>query len=814
MDLTSIWNWLLGLKSTSTGEAVSRHVEFRSLPSGIGSVAVIALVALAIFGIWYLYKREGRNLTLGTRLFLGGLRLAILAGVLMMLLEMVVVTTHRETVPTNLLVLADTSQSMDLKDQYANESQAAATARALGILGENGVPDLALLRKTPRLELASKAFDKVKEPLSQGRVLHLYSFNSQLTSLMPDGLTDKISADGPLTGIGTALSSSLAAHKGQPLSGVLLLTDGRSNVGEDPQIVAQQAAALGIPIVSLAVGTEELPRNAHLADLVVSPVVFLRDPTDINVMVESTGLKDSPVSVILEQRQGEGDWTEVGRQVVTLGDASVRQSVPFQFAAENVGQLDFRARVADVGPEFDESDNATTKSIKVIRQRIRVLMICGYPANEVQFLRNALNRDAGIEFASWLQTAGEGYEQQGSRPLRRLPATQEELNHYDVLLLFDPDMNKLGSNWSEMITKFVGEAGGGLIYIAGELHSQEAFSAEASAEGGPYSWVRILPVMRDRTLYQSSADVRLSSQKTYLFELTPEGSTDPIFQFVADGEKNRNVITSLPGMYWHFPVTRAKQGATVLVRHGDPRMRNNFGRHVLMAMQWYGPGRSVFMGFDSTFRWRYLDEDYFDGFWARIMDRVGRSKALGGRYPFTLATDKSVYRVGDRVKVRAEFIAGASDMTSVGDLRGEIDFGGDAPMPLALESASDGSGILEGNFIATQAGAYSLRVLPAAITDAEQLIRPATLSFRVEPSRKELDQPTLNLALLESLAKSTQGKVVSLANVDSLPEAFKVHEQELTHEDPEEVWDAPLLYGGIFLMLVVEWVGRKLQRMA
>ena len=94
-------------------------------------------------------------------------------------------------------------------------------------------------------------------------------------------------------------------------------------------------------------------------------------------------------------------------------------------------------------------------------------------------------------------------------------------------------------------------------------------------------------------------------------------------------------------MYWSFPVTRARPGATVLARHGDPRMQNQYGRHVLLASQLYGPGRTVFIGFDSTYRWRYLAEDYFDGFWARLVDRVGRNKALGGRFPFQVHLGKT-----------------------------------------------------------------------------------------------------------------------------------------------------------------------------
>jgi hypothetical protein len=34
------------------------------------------------------------------------------------------------------------------------------------------------------------------------------------------------------------------------------------------------------------------------------------------------------------------------------------------------------------------------------------------------------------------------------------------LNQYDVLLLVDPDMRQLGPTWPEMMTRFVGDAGG------------------------------------------------------------------------------------------------------------------------------------------------------------------------------------------------------------------------------------------------------------------------------------------------------------------------------------------------------------------
>src|SRR5262249_31745041 len=147
-------------------------------------------------------------------------------------------------------------------------------------------------------------------------------------------------------------------------------------------------------------------------------------------------------------------------------------------------------------------------------------------------------------------------------------------------------------------------------------------AATGSPEGAGMdaSWLRTLPVVVEPGLYQSTAEVLLSSREPYNLELSPEGFADSVFAFSADPTRNREILTSLPGMYWHFAVSRAKPGATILARHGDPRMTNNFGRHVLMAMQRYGPGQTLFIGFDSTFRWRYLNEEYFDGFWARVVD--------------------------------------------------------------------------------------------------------------------------------------------------------------------------------------------------
>jgi hypothetical protein len=265
-------------------------------------------------------------------------------------------------------------------------------------------------------------------------------------------------------------------------------------------------------------------------------------------------------------------------------------------------------------------------------------------------------------------------------------------------------------------------------------------------------------------------------------------------------------------MYWSFPVTRARPGATVLARHGDPRMQNQYGRHVLLASQLYGPGRTVFIGFDSTYRWRYLSEDYFDGFWARLVDRVGRNKALGGRFPFQVELGKSAYRVGDQIVVGVRYTEAAAVAEASG-LAAELEVDGQPPEPLHFERAPDDPALLTASFSAERAGGYTLRITPATGVDAGASTRVSTTTFRVEPPRREVDEPSQNRALLADLARATGGRVLDVAELEKLDEAIPMREVARTLENRDELWDAPILFTIVVFGLTAEWILRKLFRM-
>jgi hypothetical protein len=805
--------WLFNVDAAPWTEGGSIRFEWMNLPRNDWALLLLVGVVVAAGGILWLYRREGRTLPAKVRVGLGALRMMAVLGVLAMLLEPALVFVKREMIPSRLLILVDDSESMELKDAYADKGQGQKIVETMKLAS------LEELRSQTRLSLAERALSQNLKGVFESngeRIVARHDFSGQLMDVKADGTTTKAGGTRPgggvdrtTTGIGTSLKQLLAAYRGQPIAGVLVITDGQSNTGESVKKAAEAAAAEGVPLVSLAVGTPEGPRNAKLSKIDVSPVVFVRDQNQLHILIESRGLSGQPAVVVVEKQADGTDWEEMGRKSIVLEESGTLQTVTFDFKEDRPTKLALRARIEDLGPELTTADNMQLSEVRVIRQKIKVLFVAGHPFPEFEFIRNMLLRDNALSAATWLQTASKDYDQPGTPPIKRLPVSAEELNDFDCIIMYDPDPTLWPENFPQLVTDFVGKAGGGLIYVAGERYTKDYFERPDDPNA---VFLSTLPVVAEPGLFRTDVTAKLSSKNAWKLEVTPEGHADPVMQFAAKPEENDRLLSALPGMYWHYPVTRAKAGATVLARHADPRMKNEYGNHVLLATQLVGPGRTFFVGFDSTYRWRYLDEQTFDGFWARMVDRAGRSKQLGGRYPYSLAVDRTSYRPGAQVTLTARFENIADKDAGLEAMHGEVEGPDAAPMPITLVPRKGDPATFEATFTVSKPGQHHIKVWSGE-GEAKQAVRAATLDFAVDLPNLEYDQPTVNMGVLQGMARETNGAVFDLSQVDKVAGAFTVGKVARVLEDRQAVFNAPILFGFVLLCIFLEWILRKKYRL-
>ena len=169
---------LFGIDAPSWTAGGRWRLDWLAMPDGDRMLLLLAGLLIAAGGLWWLYRWEGKHLNWAMRSFLTLVRLTIVLLVAAMLLEPVVVLSKEEQVPSNLLVLVDSSQSMGLRDAWQDEANATRIAGELDIAtGPEG------LRKQTRLDLTSRMLDeRFIDSLARNgdRIVHVHRFADRL----------------------------------------------------------------------------------------------------------------------------------------------------------------------------------------------------------------------------------------------------------------------------------------------------------------------------------------------------------------------------------------------------------------------------------------------------------------------------------------------------------------------------------------------------------------------------------------------------------------------------------------------------------
>ncbi len=758
---------------------------------------IVVLVLLPFAGAiaWIAYWREpisGRN-----KGWLGTLRFVAIL-LLFTVLARPVRVEHQESVhEAEVAVLVDDSASMLRKDAYTSDAELAqAIARlAPGPLGQSS-----------RLELAQALLPgELLAPLAErGYRVHMYRFSETSTPLAS---VEDADGRGHRTHIGDALSQVLSAARGGNLTDVVLVSDGRNNGGVAPLDVASAAHSSGLPVHTVLVGDTHPEKNL-LVELIEAPESVLEgDEIALRARVRARGLgTDGRVHVVLEELEREGprivaeedvDLAEEGERVVLVAPPST--------GGWSSNERRFRITVPPQPEETLRDDNAVEVSVHVETEKIRVLFVDAYPRWEYRILKDLLKRaDDRISVQCYLISATHGFPQESSRDLPSLAAVPTErrelLDHYDVIILGDvnpyaisPDPAR-GEEFVASLVEFV-ELGGGLCLIAGEIDNPRSVAGTEMA--------KLYPVELDT-----------SGALTYEWdtknEVRPvlENPLEPheIVRLHPDIETNRRLWEEpegLHGFYWFQPVTDAKPGSQVLLRH--PQLSNAHGRYPLLVLGYYPAGRTMFLAIDSTWLWqKRYQKLYHERFWRNAMRWLALGRLRGGDRRWQLEALRSTYDLDERVTLEARVLD--PDFQPSEDPAQPVSVTGPdgAVEELSLALVPGRSGLYRGTFERDQPGLYR-----AWIESAGQRVASAEVEI-VLPSRENAD-PSPDPEGMAALSRVSGGRAVHLAHARDLLTEFPGGEErrEPISSQLNDAWDN---WGTLILalaLLSIEWAARK-----
>jgi hypothetical protein len=268
---------------------------------------------------------------------------------------------------------------------------------------------------------------------------------------------------------------------------------------------------------------------------------------------------------------------------------------------------------------------------------------------------------------------------------------------------------------------------------------------------------------------------------------------------------------------WYQPVERLKPLATTLAEHPADTCVDGRSPQPLIAIQSYGRGEVVYVGFNETWRLRRkYGQRYYRQFWGQMIHRLALRHALGAGKRFVVRTDRRRYQADDRVLLTVEAYDANFDPLGEEKLPGrKLTAEWIRPEDGAPENAGSRTlsvsqlrvGVFEAQIPVFAEGEHRLRVKDP-ITDEY-----TDVTFQVQSVSAERQRAVRNVNLARAIAKATGGRDHDLETVRLLSEQLEATSRVETDLEVISLWNPRrltwLFFACVVLLMLGQWLGRK-----
>jgi uncharacterized membrane protein len=747
---------------------------------------VIALVLVA----WSYTRTAGAR---GVRLACAALKLLGVVLLLACLLEPMWSGERAKPGANVVAVVADNSRSMALRERGASESRGEQLRRVVTGEGNGWLNEL-------RANFAVRTF------LADA-------------ALQPSQDLRDLTFDGRASALGTSLRALAERTRGQPLAGIVLLSDGVA-----PDLDALEASGLP-PVYPVIFGGGSPPRDLALRGTSVSQTPFEDAPVTIQAEVGAVGCAGE--EIVAQLFTADGEARMVAEQSLKAPADDGKATVRFQIRPEKMGVSFFRLHLATKRAAEDEATLANNETIVTVDRGAgpyRVLYVSGRPNWEYKFLRRGLESDAEVQLVGLVRIAKRepkfefrGRTGESSNPLFRgfgnqskeeverydqpvfvrlntedatelrdgFPKTAETLFRYRAVIVDDLEAEFFSAEQMSLLQRFVSERGGGLLMLGG---------AESLAEG-KYARTAIgdlLPV------YLEGARPEVTPGE-WRWQFTREGTLQPWARLRTSEGEERARLEAQPYFDVVNHVGAPKPAAVVVATVSDGQREAP-----ALVTQRFGRGRTGAL--------------LVGDLWQAGLGDEGRQGDLGKTWRQMLRW--LIADVPAMVEVRAEPRADGQGVRLLVRVRDEkfdpldnasvaltVQRHDGAPVTLTAEASAEEPGGYAADFVARESGGY--RVEATAKRDNGLLAGTAATGWTTDLAADEFRSLVPNRAALEKLARQTGGRVLEASALGAFARELPSQRAPVTETWTRPLWHTPWLFVIALGCFVAEWGVRR-----
>ena len=651
---------------------------------------------------------------------LAGLRFVVVSFLCFLLLSPFVKTTTTRTEEPTVVLAVDNSQSISLFTPRLALSQLAA-----------GLPQLAAALQEKGFRVETRTLTKA--------------------STAPDSLR----FDATRTDLNKLLSDSREANAERNLAGVVLVSDGLVNQGQEPQF-----SEFNFPIFSVALGDSVAKKDLRLTDLVYNRVAFSGNKFPLEAEVGYEGYASGTATV--EVREA-GRTLESRRVALPAGRHRVKTT--FQLTAPAPGKRRYEVRVLLQPGEFTALNNTRTAFIEVVKGKLRVLLAGAAPHPDLKALRAAIL--ANNNFDLTLAVAGVGAP---------LPASAT----FDVAVLHQlPARGGLGQ---ELLAR-VRAAKVPVLYVLGAQSDYNAYN-------------------------QLAAGLSVQPRGTQTDEVTP--LPNPGFARLPFDEDSRRRLGQYPPAAVPFGELRLGSGAEAALWQQVGRLPTQKPLLVFGSAAGTSPRAATLLA-ENTWQWR-LEEAIAHDDHPEAYDRlVGRTLQLltqnANKKRLDVYPTQDIFGTQDDVTLGAETYNAVFERIYDQKITLTLTDSARQARTISFANAPDGSPLHLGPL---PAGLYRYQARATLGGQAQQ----ASGELLVQNQPLEAQESKADHRLLAQLSRRSGGQLYYPSQLDKLAQDITAKNFKpvlSSEEDLKDLINLKWLFFALVALLAAEWATRKYQ---
>ncbi|HYL98348.1 MAG TPA: VWA domain-containing protein [Blastocatellia bacterium] len=731
-------------------------------------VLALALIVTALgVAIYFAYFRKASKLNSAARPVLIALRSVLFLVILFCLMRPTVVVPSVVPQSSFAAVLMDNSASTKIADQ-------------------NNLPRL-------DAEKSLMAPDSVFYKSLSGRFkVRQFEFASDVKSI---SAASELNGEGDRTNLAGGLNQISREMAGDPVSGIVLMTDGANNTAGDIGNTLATLKSRGVPVYVVGLGSTTLDGDLELVRATAPARVLAGSPISAELEVRATGTGDRAVKVEV----GE-DGHPLESQDIAVHGSDATQVVRLRFTPTSAGVHSYKFTLAPLPGEKITANNSGQIVVNVENSRPRILYVEGEPRWEYGKIHEAMYEEKNLQLVSLLRSADGKFYRQGVDDPNELatgfPKSAEDLFKYDGILLGSAEATFFTFDQLRNIEEFVSRRGGGFLALGGAN----------SFDNGNYintPLADLLPV------YLTGQATKDWESQTFKVAPSTREQDSPVARLAERPEANAKAWQDLPAVTLPEVFYNLKPGATeILEAHS---LRDPNARPPVLAEERYGRGRSMAFMVSDTWRWRMMldsSNTTFETFWRNLL----RYEIQNVRHQTEVSTERSFYATGDEVSVRADVADTKYQDVTTANVLAHVSAPSGRGFDLQLKPSfgQDFNGY-RASFVPDEEGEYTISVKAersASTKDAGPLEGAETTILAGKIDREAFGAAQ-NQELLRRIATETGGGYYTPDTAVNLVEDMSHSGAGDSVQTAYDLWDMPINFLLVVALASAEWFLRK-----